>query len=150
MKQTIKAGDVPDAWHPEALFTKAQRYAEKVGSHDIEDWEKALWSSLALELLARAALANVSPTLLADINDRGWQHLYSALGYPASESKYSPKSIGISDVLKRLTVIFVEFTEEHERFCVIHTGKRNAELHSGDSAFNGAANSFEARCRRIG
>lgn len=139
MKPTIKPGAILEAWHPEALFTKAQRYALKVSAPDLEDWEKALWSSLALELLARAALANVNPALLADTGDKNWQHLYSALGYPSTESKYLPKSIGTSDVFRRLTVIFAEFTEEHERFCVSHIGLRNAELHSGDPAFNGAA-----------
>lgn len=141
MKQTLKPGAIPDAWNPDALFAKAQRYAAKISSPDLEGWEKALWSSLALEHLARAALANVNPALLADVSEKGWQHLYTALGYPPTETKYSPKSIAIGEAFKRLSVIFSPFTQELESFCVLHTGKRNAELHSGDAAFNGAAES---------
>lgn len=137
MKQTIKPGSVPDAWNPEALYTKAQRYAERIYQPDVEDWEKALWAGLSLELLARSALANVNPALLADVSDKNWQSLFSALGFNPTESKFSPKSLAITDVLRRLGSIFLAFTQENESFCSLHIGKRNAELHSGDPIFNG-------------
>ena len=64
MKATVTPGPVPETWDAEALYNKAQRYAERMLEVE-SDWEKALWSGLSLELLARAALANISPALLA-------------------------------------------------------------------------------------
>ena len=102
---------------------------------DSDEWEYALWSSLALEFLARA-LANVSPALLAEA-DKNWSNLYFALGFTPIEEKFSPKSISISEVFKRLLGILPELTKEHQSFGVLHTGKRNAELHTGELAFEG-------------
>lgn len=109
-------------------------------TYNSDEWEYALWSSLALEFLARAALTNISPALLAD-TDRSWSSLYHALGFTPFEEKFSPKSIAITEVFKRLSAILPEFTKEHESFGVVHTGKRNAELHSGDLAFEGVKGS---------
>jgi len=57
----------PHAWSRDALLVKAQRYAEQMLSNPRESWQFAFWSSLALELLARAALASVSPALLGKL-----------------------------------------------------------------------------------
>lgn len=103
---------------------------------DSGQWEYALWSSLSLEFLARAALANVSPALLAD-NKEGWSSLYHALGFQPTESKFTPKSIPVSDVFRRLSAILPEFIKEHADFGALHTGRRNSELHSGEAAFDG-------------
>ncbi len=103
---------------------------------DSDDWEYALWSSLAIELLARAALANVSPALVAE-GDKSWSSLYHALGFTPNEEKFFPKSIPISEVFKRLSAILPDFTKEHENFGLQHTGRRNSELHSGEPAFDG-------------
>jgi hypothetical protein len=107
---------------------------------DSDEWEYALWSSFALEFLARAALANVSPALLAE-TDKSWSSLYHALGFLPVEEKFAPKSIAISEVFKRLAAILPDFTKEHESFGILHTGRRNAELHSGDPAFDGVKGS---------
>ncbi|GAB6053111.1 hypothetical protein JCM17960_19310 [Magnetospira thiophila] len=136
MKQTIKPDDTPDTWNPEALFAKAQRYIEKMLDVASDQWEYALWSSLSLEFLARAALANISPALLADNKD-GWSSLYHSLGFQPTESKFTPKSIPVSEVFRRLTAILPEFTKEHSDFGILHTGRRNSELHSGEAAFDG-------------
>jgi hypothetical protein len=58
---------------PEALFSKALVYVGQMENYSPADWRHRLWASLSLELLARAALANISPTLLAD--RKNWQHL---------------------------------------------------------------------------
>lgn len=138
MKQTVMPGDTPENWDAEALYAKAVRYAEKMTEADSDTWEHAFWSALSLELLARAALSNISPALLAD-TERAWSSLYSSLGFDPVEERFSPKSISISEVLKRLTAILPSFTKEHESFCVQHTGRRNSELHSGETAFDGVA-----------
>ena len=70
------AAKTPHPWSSDSLFAKAQRYAEEMLSHDRDDWRFAFWSTLTLELLARAALAHVSSALLADSKD--WTHLYFA------------------------------------------------------------------------
>ena len=98
MKKTVTPGAIPTTWDPDALYNKAERYVQHMSAHDSDEWEYALWSSLALEFLARAALANVSPALLAD-TDKSWSSLYHSLGFTPTEEKYTPKSIGISEVL---------------------------------------------------
>lgn len=136
MKKTITPSSTPITWAPEALFLKAQRYTQHMSALDSDEWEYALWSGFSLEFLARAALANVNPALLAD-TDKNWASLYHALGFSPVEEKFSPKSIAISEVFKRLMAILPEFTKEHETFGVQHTGRRNSELHSGEPAFDG-------------
>ncbi|NRP75187.1 hypothetical protein ILFOPFJJ_06110 [Ensifer psoraleae] len=153
MKKTIEPGPTPDNWDAEALFAKALRYAERMAD-SADGWEQALWSSLALELLGRAALSNVSPALLAD-NDKNWTNLYHALGFEPNEGKTAPKSITVTEVFKRLTGIYPElFVSENHSFCVVHTGRRNSELHSGEAVFEGIASSswqpqFYAACKAL-
>lgn len=103
---------------------------------DSDEWEYALWSGFSLEFLARAALANVSPALLAE-TDKTWTSLYHALGFNPTEERFSPRSIAISEVFKRLMAILPSFTKEHEAFGILHTGRRNSELHTGEPAFDG-------------
>jgi hypothetical protein len=128
----------PGTWDAEALLTKAQRYFEIMLELERDDWRFALWSSLALELLARAALADYSPALLADPKD--WNNVYSALGFTPTAKKFIPKSIGAAEVIDRLTAI-VPLDSELAGFCLRHTTQRNAELHSGDVAFEGVKHS---------
>ncbi len=136
MKQTVEPGALLAAWNAEMLYHKAERYMQSAARHDRDGWEYALWSSLALELLARAALANVHPALLADCEKHS-ASLISALGFEPVEKKFSPKSIPVTEVFKRLTALVPGFVAEHESFGVQHTGRRNAELHSGELGFDG-------------
>jgi hypothetical protein len=138
LKQTLKAKPTPQAWDAEALWTKALRYAECMVDNESDDWQKGLWSSLALEFLARAALANVSPALLAEVSQKTSDHLFHALGFEPAGSSIKPMSIGAAEVLRRLASLFSDtFTREMEGFCIRHTGNRNAELHSGETPFDG-------------
>lgn len=141
MKKTVKPAATPVTWDPEALYLKAQRYVQHMSVIDSDDWEYALWSGFSLEFLARAALANVSPVLLAE-TDKSWASLYHALGFNPIEERFTPKSISISEVFKRLLAILPDFTKEHEGFGILHTGRRNAELHSGEPAFDGIKSSI--------
>lgn len=141
MKQTIAPSAIPQEWDAEDLFAKALRYVERMHEEDSDEWEHALWSSMALELLSRAALSNISPALLADTGEKSWQHLFHSLGFTPTEPRFSPKSIGIGEVLKRLKEIVPNFDKELEAFCVSHTGRRNAELHSGATPFDGVSGS---------
>ena len=50
-------------WDPDALFIKAKLFLNHAMDDDSRQFdEQALWASLALELLAKAALAKVSPS----------------------------------------------------------------------------------------
>ncbi len=141
MKSAVIAGDTPDSWSADSLFLKAQRYIEKMQADDPTEWSYALWSGLALELLARAALASISPALLADTSDRNWSSLLHSLGFTPTEPKFSPRSIAVSEAAKRLGQLVPDFDKELENFCIAHTGKRNSELHSGELPFDGVQSS---------
>lgn len=87
-------------WSEEALFQKATLYIQLMESTTAEDWQFGFWSALSLELLARAALAHISPTLLADMSN--WRNLTYALGCSPTVKRFSPSSVGAKDVLGRL------------------------------------------------
>jgi hypothetical protein len=127
----------PHPWSSDALFLKAQRYAEEMLSHERDEWLFAFWSTLTLELLSRAALAHVSPALLADSKD--WTHLYFALGHPPKAPKFVPKSVDISAALSRLREINPSFELRLESFAALHLSRRNEELHSGSTPFDSIA-----------
>lgn len=129
-----------DAWSKDALMSKAQRYFEQMLEYEHDDWRFGFWSSLALELLARAALANVSPALLADAAGN-WNNLYYALGYAPTAKKFTPKSIDTNEVLRRLNEMNPEFDADSFAFCVVHAARRNEELHTGSNAFGEIKNS---------
>ncbi|WP_299966023.1 hypothetical protein [uncultured Roseobacter sp.] len=124
-----------DSWDSDALLAKAQQYAEVMNGFSKDDWQYGLWSSLCLELLARAALAKVSPTLLADLGN--WHNIYYSLGKIPNAKKFVPKSVGISEVIRRQSEIDSHFDTELKDFCLLHVERRNAELHSSEPAFDG-------------
>ena len=145
MKPTIQPEALIAAWDPKSLYNKAERYIQQAQAIDKDQWDYALWTSLSLELLARAALANIHPTLLAE-PDRDGANLASALGFPPVAPKFVPKSVAVSEVFKRLALLLPDFLEEHKTFGIQHTGQRNAELHSGEMAFDGVkASSWQPR-----
>lgn len=121
-------------WSRDALLAKAQRFAEQMLTHPKDDWRFALWSTLVLELLGRAALAKVNPALLAEAKD--WNNLYYSLGFPPTATKFVPKSIDVSTVFSRLREILPSFTPELEGFAVLHMARRNEELHAGGTPFD--------------
>ncbi len=137
MKKTVNPGQIDPNWNPEDLYNKALLYVQQPEGLESDKWQYALWLSLALEFLARAALANISPALLAEVQNDKWSSLYHAMGFVPKESKFVPKSIGIAEVFKRLNIILDDFTQEHENFGILHTMNRNTELHSGRMAFEG-------------
>ena len=120
-------------WSEEALFNKAKLYIEKMEELTADDWEYGLWSALALEFLARASLAHVSPLLLAEKNS--WRNLTYALGKNPTAMGFSPKSVSTHEALSRLKELIAEFNEEKFNFCVQHIERRNREFHSGELAF---------------
>lgn len=122
-----------NAWVADSLYAKSLTYIEQMEKNIAEDWQYGLWSALSLELLARAALSNFSPVLLAD--SKNWRNITFALGGAPTAKKFSPVSISTKEVLARLTELLPNFTEEIAGFCSKHTENRNAELHSGEVIF---------------
>jgi hypothetical protein len=119
------------AWSQDALFNKALIYVQKMESYNADDWEYGFWSSLSLEFLCRAAVAHISPTLLAADN---WRNRHYALGNLPTTTKFVPRSVETKVVLEIIAELVPGFAEVKD-FCVQHTERRNAELHSGDLEF---------------
>jgi len=115
-------------WSSEALFNKALLYVGEMERYTADDWKFGFWSSLSLELLARAALANISPTLLANRND--WRNIYHGLGYPPQKKGFTPTSVTTGELLTMLNEVLPEFISELRDFCITHCARRNAELHT--------------------
>ncbi|MCG7873463.1 MAG: hypothetical protein JAZ11_15340 [Candidatus Thiodiazotropha lotti] len=128
-----------NSWSAEALFSKALLFTEQMNSSNADEWKYGLWSSLSLELLARASLANISPALLAEPNN--WRNIMHALGNAPTAKKFTPNSIGTKEVLARLSELLPDFTQEVAGFCSKHVERRNAELHSGEIVFSGLGTS---------
>ena len=120
-------------WSEETLFTKAKLYAELMENNIVDDWQFGFWSTLSLELLARAALAHISPVLLAE--NRDWRNLAYVLGKGPTTEKFTPRSLSTGEVFARLAELAPSFSKEVRDFCVEHTERRNLELHSGELAF---------------
>lgn len=130
-------------WSKEALLAKAQRYAQEMQSNSRDDWRFGLMSTFVLEFLARAALANISPALLAE--PKSWSNLYFSLGHTPNAQKFIPKSIDITEVFARLRDTIPTFTTELEGFSAQHVSRRNEELHAGSTPFDGLNTSWLAR-----
>ncbi|MXZ05814.1 MAG: hypothetical protein F4Y90_10120 [Rhodothermaceae bacterium] len=122
-------------WSEEALFCKAMLYFQQMDSHESTDWKYGFWSALGLEFLARAALAHISPVLLAYADSKNWKYLAHALGIPPTETNFFPISVSIKDVFQRLHKLVPDFSKEIHEFCKNHMGIRNSEIHSGNLAF---------------
>ena len=122
-------------WSRDALLAKAQRYAEEMLMHSRSDWHFGLLSTFVLEFVGRAALAKVSPTLLAEPKD--WNNLYFSLGFTPTATKFIPRSIEVTTVFARLREILPAFTPELEGFAAQHLNRRNEELHAGSAPFDG-------------
>lgn len=135
MSSTVYA----NSWSADSLFAKALLFSEQMNSSVADEWKYGLWSSLALELLARASLANISPVLLSDSSN--WRNIMHALGNAPTAKKFTPNSIGTKEVFARLAELLPEFTQEIAGFCSKHIERRNAELHSGEMVFSGLGTS---------
>jgi len=120
-------------WSKEALFRKAQLYADTMIEHEDTAWQFGLWSAFTLELLIRSGVSATSPVLLADAKD--WSNILYGLGITPNKPKFVPKSASTSELIVRLEEIIPAFTREHANFCASHLAKRNSEVHGGNLEF---------------
>jgi hypothetical protein len=120
------------SWERDPLWAKARLFFERAFEHSSDDSLFGLWCALGLELLARAAVASVSPTLLAE-PDPGQRFLLQALN--RGQDKGPRKSIGTAQVFTLCQILFPKFTEEDKVAGVALVNRRNDELHTGNIAF---------------
>lgn len=135
----MTAKPTQNAWSSEALFSKALLYVEEMERYTADDWQFGLWASLSLELIARASLSHISPTLLASRKD--WRNVHHALGRPPTSLGFTPVSVATNEVMSILKEIVPGFTNELFESCIKHSVRRNAELHTGEEAFAGLGTS---------
>jgi len=62
---------VTTPWDSDALWLKARLFIHRATDPDREFEEQAFWAASALELLGKAALVRISPTLIANPDDDG-------------------------------------------------------------------------------
>ena len=119
---------------PEALYTKSQIYIKRgfraKQYNDLEEYQ--LWASLALELLGKATLGRLHPSLVADPNS--FPSLLAACGKQLSPDI---RTIAAKTLFERLNHIIKDFDVKLKTFCEQMAIRRNAELHSGESPFSG-------------
>ncbi len=115
----------------EALWTKAKLFLNRAmdddGARSFD--EQALWASLALEALAKAALARVSPLLVAEPTEDG-ANLLIACGLIGGEARFT--SIRAKTLMSRCHKAFKPF-DEHEAMMIV--AGRNEYLHGGGTGF---------------
>ena len=121
------------SWQRDPLWAKARLYLEHAVEDHGDESRFGLWCALGLEFLGRAALASISPTLLAE-PDRDHRFLLHALD--RGSEKVARRSIKAQQVFSLCQTLFKEFTEEDLKAALALVGRRNDELHSGNSAFD--------------
>lgn len=120
------------SWEKDPLLAKSRLFFQRAFEQSREDPLFGLWCSLGMELLARAAIASVSPTLLAE-PDAGHRFLLQALNRGQENSPR--KSIRTAQVFTLCRVLFPDFGEPEQIAALALVNRRNDELHTGSSAF---------------
>ncbi len=121
-----------DGYDYEALWLKARLFInhamdlDEPRTHD----ERALWASLALELLAKGALVQINPLLIAEPNEEG-TNFFVASGLVPGDGTFV--SVKASTLFKRCARAFRPFS-------AVEANKiaqaRNNYLHGGAAAFS--------------
>ncbi|MFE6164940.1 hypothetical protein ACFQ7F_39200 [Streptomyces sp. NPDC056486] len=114
----------------EALWMKAKLFLNRAMDDDFRSFdEQALWAALALELLAKAALARVSPLLIAEPNEEG-TNLLIASGLVKGDARFT--SVRAKTLMARCHRAFKPF-DQAEAMKIING--RNEYLHSSGAGF---------------
>ncbi len=120
-----------DPFDPDALFDKAKLFINRCfDAHSAGQFDAAaLWASLALEIVAKWALATVNPCLIADPSDDGTS-LLTAAGLSKTVADF--KTIPAKAAFSRCARAFPGFNaREAGRI----SGNRNDDIHSGALPF---------------
>jgi len=89
-----------------------------------------LWCAVSLELLGKAVLSGIHPSLIADPQDV--DSIFLACGKPLTAN---PKTITAKTVFGRIQKLSGTFGKVEFDFCMLMMQRRNADLHSGDLPF---------------
>ncbi|WP_457090636.1 hypothetical protein [Microvirga sp. P5_D2] len=116
-----------DALHAKSKVYIGRALARKADG-DLDEYQ--LWSSLALELLGKAALARKHPSLVVDPTH--WQSMFVAAGINVTTDV---KTIAAKTLFERLAHLIPRFDKTVQKFCQEIAERRNAELHSDDLPF---------------
>lgn len=120
------------SWDKDSLLAKSKVFFEKAFQEDKEQIFFGLFCAMGLEVLSRAAISKISPTLLAD-PDKDQQNLLHALNL--GSAKIQKKTVGTAQVLILCKTLIPEFTEEHLKTASALINRRNEEVHTGTAAF---------------
>lgn len=123
-------GQSSTTFSAEALWAKSTDFIARglTARDEGDELEFHLWCALALELIGKSALATVSPALVADPN-----HFPSMLDACGGKAAVDKKSITARTAFERLKDVNPKFDEHMKNQSIAIAGRRNAELHSGDS-----------------
>jgi len=118
----------------DALWNKSRVFIERaIKARDNEDMAGFhLWAAIAIELLAKSALAHQHPVLIADPMD--FKSLFAACGVKDAIDKHT---ITAKTLYDRLHYINNDFDDAIKKECMFLANRRNAELHSGESPTEG-------------
>src|SRR3954453_7270508 len=115
----------------DALWLKAKMFLNR--AMDEEETrpfdERALWATLALELLGKAALARTSPVLIAEPTEEG-TNLLIALGLMEGDAQFI--SVRAATVFRRCQRAFRPFSSDE---AIKLTNARNEYLHGAVPGF---------------
>jgi hypothetical protein len=120
------------SWDYDPLWAKTRLFFQHAFGQERDDPAFGLWCSFGLELLARAAVAFVSPTLLAQPDNEQKNLLHVV--HKESELPF-PRSIPANRVVSLCVQLFPAFSDEDSKACQALLNRRNAELHSAAAAF---------------
>lgn len=120
------------SWEHEPLLSKAKLFFERAFNEARDEPLFGLWCSLGLELLGRAAIASVSPTLLAEPNN---DHKYLLHALNRGSERVPKKSITSSQVFQLCVLLFPSYTDDDFKLSNALINRRNEELHTGGAAF---------------
>ena len=128
----MKAKPAPAAITKEGLLGKSRIYVQRAfrakTADDLDEYQ--LWMSLALELLGKATLAELHPSLVVDP-----QHSKSLFAASGINISTDIKTITASTLYERLSHLSKYFDKGVKDFCDAISLRRNAELHSGELPF---------------
>ncbi|WP_374473373.1 hypothetical protein [Arenimonas sp.] len=125
--------NVPAGISPDALFAKSQHFvASALTARNSTDMSLfPLSAAIALELLAKAALASRHPSLIVDVK-KNENTLLAAAGL-AVETRVA--TIGAEAAYARMKHLAPRFRDSVYKACKKLSEARNAYLHSGDLPF---------------
>lgn len=119
-----------EPWDHDALWIKAKLFINRAMDTEHRDFgEQAMWASLALELLAKVALARVNPLLIASPTEDGG-NLLAAAGLGPGGVRF--KSVTAKTLYARCARAFKPFDE---RYATAIAESRNEYVHGATATF---------------